>query len=82
MWNKFATSGSVIREQCVVDEGTDAVSGEEAVLQAAEDDPRAGTRSIGSDLGIDNRRVRRILQKEALHSYKFTPIPELLPQDK
>lgn len=54
---------------------------EVAVLQAVEAEPTASTRRIGAALRISKSGVHRILKREGLHPYHFTPVQNLLPLD-
>lgn len=58
-----------------------SVDQEEDVLARIAEDPHLSTRRLSATVGISNASVFRILKKEKLRPYHFTPVQNLLPRD-
>jgi hypothetical protein len=54
---------------------------EEAIIAAVEANPRASVRQIARELVVPFKIVNRVIKDEHLHSYHYTKVQSVLPQD-
>ncbi|KAJ8955692.1 hypothetical protein NQ318_008563 [Aromia moschata] len=60
---------------------TITVDEEHEILIRVSENPGLSTRRLSAATGLSQSSICRILKKEMLHPYHYTPVQQLLPQD-
>lgn len=81
LYNRLGETGSFRTQRHNSATKTISVEQEEEVLVRISENPDMSTRRLRAATGIRQPSIWRILHKEKLHPYHFTPVQNLLPQD-